>query len=77
MILWGEMLNKIVFKISFDAIPQQRKKAIMLGANVLDTSSTYSDGDSERLFGRIISELCDRQDITREVCPYEVDVAML
>ncbi len=49
----------------------------MLGANVLDTSSIYSDGDSERLFGRIISELCDKQDITREVCPYEVDDTLL
>jgi hypothetical protein len=44
-----------------------RKKAIRLGCNVVDTSSIYSDGDSELLFGQVVRELVDKEDIKREV----------
>ncbi|ELR17547.1 oxidoreductase, aldo/keto reductase superfamily protein [Acanthamoeba castellanii str. Neff] len=42
------------------------KKAIRLGCNVVDTSSIYSDGDSELLFGQVVRELVDKEDIKRE-----------
>ncbi len=41
-------------------------KAIREGCNLIDTSTNYADGDSERLVGSVLQELIAQKDITRE-----------
>ena len=41
-------------------------KALREGCNLIDTSTNYADGDSERLVGSVLNELFSKQDITRE-----------
>ncbi len=40
--------------------------AISSGINLIDTSANYTDGDSERLVGQVVSDLINARDITRE-----------
>ena len=39
---------------------QALKKAIELGCSVIDTSSNYTDGDSERLIGKVLKEVKEK-----------------
>ncbi|HET6676506.1 MAG TPA: aldo/keto reductase [Nitrospiraceae bacterium] len=41
-------------------------KALRAGCNVIDTSTNYMDGDSERLVGSVLAELIKSGDLTRE-----------
>ncbi len=41
-------------------------KALREGCNLIDTSTNYADGGSERLVGSVLNELISQQDITRE-----------
>ncbi|MFM8552823.1 MAG: aldo/keto reductase [Nitrospiraceae bacterium] len=41
-------------------------KALREGINVIDTSTNYADGDSERLIGLVLSELIPRGELARE-----------
>ncbi|MDE0145762.1 MAG: DUF255 domain-containing protein [Nitrospira sp.] len=41
-------------------------KAIREGCNLIDTSTNYADGDSERLVGSVLQELISQKEITRE-----------
>ena len=42
------------------------KKALREGVNVIDTSTNYMDGDSERLVGSVLRELIKNSELTRE-----------
>ncbi|HKO31294.1 MAG TPA: aldo/keto reductase, partial [Nitrospiraceae bacterium] len=42
------------------------KKALREGVNLIDTSTNYMDGDSERLVGSVICELVKSGELTRE-----------
>jgi uncharacterized protein len=42
------------------------KKALVNGCNLIDTSSNYTDGSSERLVGEVLMELFDSGEIKRE-----------
>jgi aryl-alcohol dehydrogenase-like predicted oxidoreductase len=42
------------------------KKALREGVNLIDTSTNYMDGDSERLVGSVFSELIKNGELTRE-----------
>jgi aryl-alcohol dehydrogenase-like predicted oxidoreductase len=42
------------------------KKALREGANLIDTSTNYMDGDSERLVGSVLRELIKGGDLARE-----------
>ena len=42
------------------------KKALREGVNLIDTSTNYMDGDSERLVGSVFSELIKSAELTRE-----------
>ena len=42
------------------------KKALREGVNLIDTSTNYMDGDSERLVGSVVSELVKAGELTRE-----------
>lgn len=42
------------------------QKAIISGINLIDTSSNYSDGGSEKLIGRVIAELTQNNIINRD-----------
>jgi aryl-alcohol dehydrogenase-like predicted oxidoreductase len=42
------------------------KSALENGINIIDTSSNYTDGDSERLVGQVVADLITTRDITRE-----------
>ena len=49
--------------------PEQRDaltKALREGVNLIDTSSNYMDGDSERLVGSVLRELIKSGELTRE-----------
>ena len=49
--------------------PEQRealKKALREGVNLIDTSTNYMDGDSERLIGSVLGELFKNGELTRE-----------
>ncbi|MDO8357028.1 MAG: aldo/keto reductase [Nitrospirota bacterium] len=49
--------------------PEQReamKKALQEGVNLIDTSTNYMDGDSERLVGSVLGELFKDGELTRE-----------
>jgi aryl-alcohol dehydrogenase-like predicted oxidoreductase len=49
--------------------PEQRealKKALREGVNLIDTSTNYMDGDSERLVGSVLGELFKNGELTRE-----------
>ncbi len=41
-------------------------KALKNGCNLIDTSTNYTDGGSERLVGQVLNELIVKHDITRE-----------
>ena len=41
-------------------------KAIREGCNLIDTSTNYADGDSERLVGSVIRELLGQHELTRD-----------
>ncbi|GKS58491.1 hypothetical protein YTPLAS18_20180 [Nitrospira sp.] len=41
-------------------------KALRQGSNVIDTSTNYSDGDSERLVGSVLAELTRKQEVQRQ-----------
>lgn len=41
-------------------------KAIREGCNLIDTSTNYADGDSERLVGSVIQELLGQNELTRD-----------
>ena len=41
-------------------------KAIREGCNLIDTSTNYADGDSERLVGSVIQELISQKEVTRD-----------
>ncbi len=41
-------------------------KAIREGCNLIDTSTNYADGDSERLVGSVIRELLSQKELTRD-----------
>ncbi len=40
--------------------------ALRRGCNVIDTSTNYADGDSERLVGLVLAEMIRRHELTRE-----------
>ena len=42
------------------------KAALLGGCNLIDTSTNYANGDSERLVGRVVSELVGSDDIARD-----------
>ena len=42
------------------------KKALQEGVNLIDTSTNYMDGDSERLVGSVLGELTKNGELTRE-----------
>jgi uncharacterized protein len=42
------------------------RKALREGCNLIDTSTNYTDGSSERLIGQVLKELLGKKDITRE-----------
>ena len=42
------------------------EKAFREGCNLIDTSTNYADGGSERLVGRVLTDLIKKQEITRE-----------
>ncbi len=42
------------------------RKAIQEGCNLIDTSTNYADGGSERLVGRVLADLFKQQHFTRE-----------
>ncbi len=41
-------------------------KALREGCNLIDTSTNYTDGDSERLIGTVLTELVRKGELTRE-----------
>ena len=41
-------------------------KAIREGCNLVDTSTNYADGDSERLVGSVLRELLSQKEVTRD-----------
>lgn len=45
---------------------QALRLALQKGINLIDTSSNYTDGNSERLIGRVLSELLDSGELKRE-----------
>ncbi|WP_420630586.1 aldo/keto reductase [Candidatus Leptofilum sp.] len=45
---------------------QALRQALQSGINLIDTSSNYGDGGSERLIGRVMAELIDSDEISRE-----------
>lgn len=45
---------------------QALQKAITSGINIIDTSSNYSDGGSEKLIGKVIAKLINEKIINRE-----------
>ncbi len=49
--------------------PEHREalvKALREGCNVIDTSTNYADGDSERLVGLVLTELLRKQELRRQ-----------
>jgi aryl-alcohol dehydrogenase-like predicted oxidoreductase len=42
------------------------RKAILSGINLIDTSSNYSDGESEKLIGKVVNELINEEKIDRD-----------
>ncbi len=52
--------------ISSDEHRQALTKALREGCNLIDTSTNYADGGSERLVGRVLGELIKGQELTRE-----------
>ena len=52
--------------ISSDAHRQALLKALRDGCNLIDTSTNYSDGGSERLVGSVLGDLVKRNELTRE-----------
>lgn len=42
------------------------RKALREGCNLIDTSTNYTDGSSERLIGAVLKELIAKQEVTRE-----------
>ena len=52
-----------------DGIPQHQKaleKALLSGINVIDTSSNYSDGGSEKLIGKVLNKLFSDHQLDRD-----------
>jgi len=52
-----------------DTTPEHRaalELALRSGINLLDTSTNYTDGRSERLMGDVLSKLVDQRDLARE-----------
>jgi uncharacterized protein YyaL (SSP411 family)/aryl-alcohol dehydrogenase-like predicted oxidoreductase len=45
---------------------QALEKALQAGCNLIDTSTNYMDGDSERLVGSVLAELVKRGEVKRE-----------
>ena len=45
---------------------QALRQALQGGINLIDTSSNYSDGDAERLIGRVLTEQIDAEKLQRE-----------
>ncbi|MCB8925489.1 MAG: aldo/keto reductase [Ardenticatenaceae bacterium] len=45
---------------------QALRQALQSGINLIDTSSNYGDGNAERLIGRVLAELIDAGELTRE-----------
>jgi hypothetical protein len=45
---------------------QALRLALQKGINLIDTSSNYTDGNSERLIGRVLVELLERQEVSRD-----------
>ncbi|MEZ4591911.1 MAG: aldo/keto reductase [Chloroflexota bacterium] len=45
---------------------QALRQALQSGINLIDTSSNYGDGDAERLIGRVLAELVDNGELSRE-----------
>ncbi|NJN55521.1 MAG: aldo/keto reductase [Anaerolineae bacterium] len=45
---------------------QALRFALQKGINLVDTSSNYTDGNSERLIGRVLVELSDRGELSRD-----------
>ncbi len=44
------------------------EKALQQGCNLIDTSTNYADGESERLVGAVLKDLIAKQTLTREEC---------
>jgi uncharacterized protein YyaL (SSP411 family)/aryl-alcohol dehydrogenase-like predicted oxidoreductase len=42
------------------------RKALLEGSNLIDTSTNYSDGDSERLISSVLADLAKAETLTRE-----------
>ena len=42
------------------------RKAILSGINIIDTSSNYTNGNSERLIGSVLNDLITQKTIERE-----------
>ena len=49
-------------RLHFEAL----KKALLSGINIIDTSSNYTDGGSEKLIGKVLSELIRQNKVERE-----------
>lgn len=52
-----------------DTIPEHAeslRKALLSGSNLIDTSSNYTDGGSERLIGRVVAELIAAGSLKRD-----------
>jgi hypothetical protein len=52
-----------------DETPEHRaalEMALLEGCNLVDTSTNYTDGDSERLFGEVLADLAGRGRLARE-----------
>lgn len=45
---------------------QALRFALQMGINLIDTSANYADGGSERLIGRVLTELIESSQLTRE-----------
>ncbi len=52
-----------------DTTPEHRaalELALRSGINLLDTSTNYTDGKSERLIGDVVAKLCDQRELSRD-----------
>ncbi|KAL6074481.1 Aldo/keto reductase [Balamuthia mandrillaris] len=67
----GWTISRVGFGGSRAASHKQRshvalKKALRLGCNVVETGAVYGDGESELLFGQVLSEAFEQQELSRD-----------
>lgn len=69
-IVEGNTVSKIGFgsyRVTTDTLHENAlRKALLSGINLIDTSSNYTDGQSESLIGKMLTALVDNNEITRE-----------